>query len=698
MSTTNKQIVSEGICDKIIYQNPENGYIIFKLKQKDDTQICSATALHIKEGQTLKVTGHIEESKYGLQLRCEEIITILPKDKKGIILYLSSGIIPGIGEGFAKKLVDFAGKDLFKILDKDPQKLYQIKGIGKKRIDSLIQHWTENQALHEIIMHLQKLGIGPKRAMKIYRTYHDSTLHILQTNPYQIYQDIDGFGFKLADNIALNMGIGPKEPIRLSAASQYLLEQAMQSGHCFLPKDNLMQSLEALLNLNIEDSIDNICAHSQFHLTDKHVYLQKIYKAEREIEKQLKHLSKAPSVWKCLPANYTNSIQKSNLSELQKQAIFDILQSKIGIITGGPGVGKTTLTLEIVKLAKLAKLSIALCAPTGRAAKKLSSSTNMEAKTIHRLLKMDPIEKRFLYNASNPIKADLIIIDEASMIDIFLANHLLQATDSLSNLILIGDIDQLPAVGPGAFLKDMMSIFPNHTAHLTEIFRQAKHSKIILNAHQVNKGKMLIPNNNDLSDFYMIPKIEPDQVVETIQTMISKRIPDRFSLNPVSDIQILCPMHKGSLGTQRLNQLLQSSLNPAQANKTRFKLNDKVIQLKNNYDKDVFNGDIGFIKSINDHEITIDFSDKFVNYQLTELDELELAYAISIHKSQGSEYPCVIIPLGMQHYTLLERNLLYTAITRGKQLVVLIGDPKAIAMAIRNQKSKKRYTNINITL
>lgn len=696
-----KPITIEGHCGKVIYHNPENGYSVFRLEYDNKQQICSGISINIKEGQTLKVTGSMEDNKYGLQLKCDEIIPILPKDKKGIIQYLSSGIIPGIREGFAKKLVDFAGEDLFQMLDDDPKKLYSIKGIGKKRIDSLIDHWTKNQALHEVIMYLQGLGIGPKRALKIYNTYQEKTLHILQTNPYQVYQDIEGIGFKLADTIALNAGIEKDNISRLAAAAQYLLEQAMQSGHCFLPKAILTDQLDMLLNLNMDLNIEEICQNKVFHLTDDYVYLMTIYNAERQVEKSLSRIHKSPSIWKNTPHSvYAKSIEDSTLSDTQKQSLFDVIQSKIGIITGGPGVGKTTITLELVKLAKLAKLSIALCAPTGRAAKKLSSSTDMEAKTIHRLLKMDPIEKRFQYNAKNPLPHDLIIIDEASMIDIFLANHLLSAIDSLANLIVIGDIDQLPAVGPGAFLKDIIRLFPENTSHLTEIFRQAKHSKIILNAHQVNKGKMPIPNDDTLSDFYLISQSQPELLIETIKQMITQRIPERFKLNPVSDVQLLSPMHKGSLGTQNLNLTLQALLNKNPKTKTKFKLNDKVIQLKNNYDKDVFNGDIGFIKDIDEHnnEITVDYSTHIASYLFSELDELELAYTISIHKSQGSEYPCVIIPLAMQHYTLLERNLIYTAITRGKELVIVIGDPKAISMAIRNQKSKLRYTDITLTV
>lgn len=687
----------EGQCDKVIYHNKENGYCVFKLITDKTEQVCSGTSLDIKAGQTLKVTGTLEENKYGLQLKCDEIIPILPKDKKGMIQYLASGVIPGIREGFAKKLVDFAGQKLFQLLDEDPKILYNIKGIGKKRIDNLIEHWKENQALHEVIMYLQKLGIGPKRALKIYNTYQDRTLHILQTNPYQLYQDIEGIGFKLADTIALNAGLEPDNPERLKAASQYLLEQAMQSGHCFLPKSALASQLETLLYFPIPMDIDLICEGNAFHITDENIYLSHLYHAERQVEKSLSRISKGPSIWRNTPhSRYAESIDKSPLSDSQKDALFHILQSKIGIITGGPGVGKTTLTLEIVKLSQLAKLNIALCAPTGRAAKKLSHSTQMEAKTLHRLLKMDPLEKQFQYNSRNPLPYDLILVDEASMIDIFLAYHLLSAIDPLSNVIFIGDIDQLPAVGPGSFLKDLIRLFPENTAHLTEIFRQAKHSKIILNAHQVNKGRMPIPNDDQLSDFYLISQSDPNLVLETIQQMITDRIPKRFELDPLHDIQVLSPMHKGSLGTQNLNLMLQALLNKNPKTQTRFKVNDKVIQLKNNYDKDVFNGDIGFIKSIDESnsELVVDFSDQLVPYLFSELDELELAYSISIHKSQGSEYPCVIIPLAMQHYTLLERNLIYTAITRGKQLVVVIGDPKAIAMAVRNQRSKLRFTDM----
>jgi exodeoxyribonuclease V alpha subunit len=699
-----ESITLEGSCQKIIYQNIENGYAIFQIQVDDgDRHTCIGTSPNIKVGQTLKVSGTIEDSKYGPQLNCETITAILPKDNIGIIRYLSSGIIPGIGEGFAKKLVDFAGTNLFNTLDKDPQSLYAIKGIGKKRLDLLLKNWQDYRSAHEVMMFLQRFAIGPKRAMKIYQTYQDRTLHVLQTNPYQVYQDISGIGFKIADQIAQASGIDPQATVRISAGLQYILEQGNQSGHCYLPLDAVSKQIAQLLGLSQIDNLALAYQDKRFHLASNgDLYLLTVYQAEQGIKKQLKRIGSAPSIWSHQPhENYLQWLDEINdiaLSSSQRQALLTILNSKIGIITGGPGVGKTTITNTILHLARRAKLQTVLCAPTGRAAKKLSSCTNSNAKTIHRLLKIDPIERKFLHNQHNPLQADLIIIDEASMIDVFLAHSILQAIDPLSNLIIIGDIDQLPSVGPGAFLKDLIDLFPEQTAHLTEIFRQATDSHIIQNAHLVNSGKMLIPNDQtQLSDFYFIPESSPEMIIEKIKFLITNRIPKRFNLNPLTDVQVLTPMHKGSLGTQNLNDILQSLLNPSQKSSgIKFKIGDKVLQNRNNYDKDVFNGDVGFISEINVNpsEVIVDFSDHLVTYLLSELDELQLAYAISIHKSQGSEYPAIIIPLAMQHYTLLERNLLYTAITRGKRLVILIGEMKAIAMAIRNQSSKKRNTNL----
>lgn len=695
-----------GRCAKIIFQNPESGYTIFNIIDNEKSKhTCCGTSPHIKNGQMLKISGQMTESKYGMQLTCEIIEPILPKDKKGIIRYLSSGIIPGIGEGFAKKLVSFAGERLFDILDEDPSSLYSIKGIGEKRLDGLVKNWRDYRNAHEVMMFLARYQIGPKRAMKIYQTYGEETLQILSQNPYQVYQDISGIGFKIADQIALSSGIAEDALIRIASGLQFVIEQSIQSGHCFIDLEYANKQLDKLLTIDTKSILPQILDDKRFHVTKTNqIYLKSIYNCERQIEKQLKRIQSYESVWRHHTQEqyeqYLESMPNIQLSPKQKASILNVLNSKIGIITGGPGVGKTTITKAILLLAKQAKLRTVLCAPTGRAAKKLASATCSDAKTIHRLLKMDPIERKFQYHIDNPLKADLIIIDEASMIDVHLAHHLFNAIDPMSNIIIIGDIDQLPSVGPGAVLKDLISIIPNQTAHLTEIFRQAKGSRIIQNAHLVNQGKMLIPNEQDqLSDFYFIPESNPQAIIDKIHTLIQQRIPKRFNLHPVNDIQILCPMHKGTLGTSTLNTTLQQALNPNSfTDGLRYKVGDKVIQTRNNYDKDVFNGDVGFVQAINpeNSEVVIDFSDQLVSYLYSELDEIQLAYAISIHKSQGSEYPAVIIPLAMQHFTLLERNLLYTAITRGKNLVILIGEMKAVAMAIRNQNSNKRNSHISL--
>jgi exodeoxyribonuclease V alpha subunit len=698
-------VTLEGNCCKLIFQNEDNGYSVFQIKlSSQQIHTCVGSSPSIKVGQQLRVTGTVSETKYGPQLQCDVITPILPKDKIGIIRYLASGIIPGIGEGFAKRLVAFAGVELFQVLDNNPKSLYNVKGIGEKRLDVLIKNWQDYRSAHEVMMFLQRFGVGPKRAIKIYQTYQDQTLNILETNPYQIYQDITGIGFKIADQIAKSMGINPEEPVRIKAGIHYLLEQASASGHCYLPIPQVGEQLTKLLDIAPLKAVEPFADDPVFEITkDAKLYLKSLYNAERKIEKQLKVLSHSPSIFKHHEAFFSqwlDDVQGITLSSSQKQALHTVLNSKIGIITGGPGVGKTTITKAILQIAKKANLDILLCAPTGRAAKKLSSCTNYPAKTIHRLLRIDPVDRKFKHHQKNPLKADLIIVDEASMIDTFLAQHILHAIDPLANIIIIGDVDQLPSVGPGAFLKDMIQLFPNQTAHLTEIFRQAKDSRIIQNAHLVNKGKMLIPNEQDrLSDFYFIPEGDANRVLEKIQFLIQKRIPNRFKLDPLTDIQILSPMHRGSLGTQNLNQVIQSILNPGKQKEIhRFKVGDKVIQTKNNYDKDVFNGDVGYIKDIDLElkELYVDFGETLATYTFTELDELQLAYAISIHKSQGSEYPAIIIPLAMQHFTLLERNLLYTAITRGKQLVILIGETKAVSMAIRNHNSHKRNSCLSL--
>lgn len=692
-----------GICERVIYHNEENGYTIFKINTDQGITItCTGSSPLIKEKQNLRITGTWNNNpKYGKQLDSSIIIPIIPKDKHSMLQYLSSGVIPGIGEGFAKKLIDFAGTQLFEVLDKDPASLYEIKGVGKKRIETLLSHWQMHRASHEVLMFLQGFGIGPKRANKIFQTYQMDTMSVLQSDPYRLSQDIHGIGFKLADQIACKTGIAQDAPCRILACIHFILDSASQQGHCYLPfadvPKKVEQHIEVVISTPELEAIikdDNLFVHEQQKL-----YLKKIYQAEQELIQSIQRLNQGENAWPLSIQRYSLSdlsCSGHQLSQSQQSAIQNTLSQKIGIITGGPGVGKTTITQAILQLAKEAKLRILLCAPTGRAAKKLSSCTNHSAKTIHRLLKIDPATKKFKHNANSPLQADIILIDECSMIDVFLARSLFAAIPDYANVVLVGDIDQLPSVGPGAFLNDMIQLNPDKTAYLTEIYRQGQDSMIIQNAHRINQGKTLLPNQLDqLSDFYFISETCPDTLHQRIHTLVTQRIPKRFSLNPMSDVQILSPMHKGDLGTGKLNELLQDILNP-QHNKTSFKfrVGDKIIQTRNNYDKDVFNGDIGFVVEIdsNRKEVTINFNDSYVCYLFSELDEIQLAYAISIHKSQGSEYPAVIIPLAMQHFTLLERNLIYTAVTRGKKLVIIIGDLKALNMAIRNKKSHKRNT------
>ncbi|MDC3181215.1 ATP-dependent RecD-like DNA helicase [Gammaproteobacteria bacterium] len=694
----------EGTCEKIIFHNEENGYTVFKIKDHESQiHTCTGSSPLIQEKSILHLSGNLVDGKYGPQLQCSIITPVLPKTKNQIIRYLSSGVITGIGEGFAKKLVDFAGINIFEKLDQDPKSFYQIKGVGEKRIAMLLSHWQAHRHCHEVMLFLQRFGIGPKRANKIYQTYQSETMQVLCEDPYRIYHDIHGIGFKIADQIALESGIAVDDHKRLIACCIYVLEQASQAGHCLLPIINMPSRIEGHIDHQIthETLLNVVNSDKNFELVDDNLYLRSIYQAESELKSSISQLSTSSSVWPNFIRHLSlNDLKCSghSLSTTQQDAVRKVLNSPISIVTGGPGVGKTTITQAIIQLAKEANLNILLCAPTGRAAKKLASCTQYEAKTIHRLLKMDPATRKFKHHIRNPLPADLILIDECSMIDIFLARHLFQAISTHSNVILVGDIDQLPSVGPGAFLQDMIQRFSDHTAYLTQIYRQAQDSAIIKNAHRINQGKSLLPNESDvLSDFYFIAEQDPLKIHKKVLELVSERIPKRFSLNPLDDIQILAPMHKGSLGTQVFNQLLQDQLNKTTSEKTgQFKVGDKVIQTKNNYDKDVFNGDIGYIREISStrKEVTVDFGDHFVAYLFSELDELQLAYAISIHKSQGSEYPAVIIPLGMQHFTLLERNLIYTAMTRGRKLVIIIGDLKALYMAIRNAKSKLRYTSL----
>ena len=706
-----------GIVEHVIFHNPENGFCVLKVQTEKHAHsiIITGNIPDITAEEHIECQGNwVKTKNYGHQLQTHYLTTITPTTLQGIEKYLASGLVEGIGKYHAKQLINTFGAEVFTIIENHPERLKTIKGIGKKRIKKITASLEKQKTIRELVMFLQTHKIGTQRAAAIYKTYGEQALAKIRHNPYRLAVEIPGIGFKIADEIAKQLGIANDALIRAQAGIHYSLQRFTQDGHCAILQTELVKQTAELLQIPEEIVL---IALAEERKTNKIiieeannqpcVYLKSIFIAEKLTAEQLTRLRRNQS--RAKPIDLERSLPKIEaktnliLSPSQRQAVALIIQSKVAIITGGPGVGKTTVINTILKLMRQRGDQVMLCAPTGRAAKRLAESTGMEAKTIHRLLEYDPITHHFNYGLEKPLATDTVIVDEMSMVDISLMSHLLNAIPDDANLIMVGDVDQLPSVGPGAVLADMIHSQTIPTARLTEIFRQAKTSTIVINAHRINQGQppILPEASPELQDFYFIPAHSPEQIHTNLMRAISERIPQRFQLNPLHDIQVLSPMHRGLTGVSQLNHDLQALLNPHAEPKIErhghtFAKGDKVIQMSNNYDKDVFNGDIGFIADIHhkEQQLRIVFDERSVNYDFNELDDLALAYATTIHKSQGSEYPAVIIPLSLQHYIMLERNLLYTAITRGKQLVLIIGDPKALTMAINNIRATQRQTRL----
>ena len=638
---------------------------------------------------------------------------VQPTTLEGIEKYLGSGMVKGIGPHFAKALVKAFKENVFTIIETNPESMLELPGIGKKRVEKITSAWHEQKAIREIMVFLQSHGVGTGRAVRIYKTYGDEAIIKVSENPYRLALDIHGIGFKTADLIAQKLGIASDSMIRAQAGVRHVLQEISGEGHCASPWITLAEESVKLLEIPgsiIEDAIreeireENLVQEEIAGLDC--LFLTPLQRAEVGAASGITRILEGSPPWGNIDADkaipWVAEQTGLALSASQQDAVRLALSKKVVVITGGPGVGKTTLVNSILRILGAKRLRVTLCAPTGRAAKRLSESTGLEAKTIHRLLEFDPKTFGFKRNKDNPLETDLLVIDESSMVDIVLMNRLLSAVPDRAALMVVGDVDQLPSVGPGSVLADIIDSGVVPTVRLTEIFRQAASSRIIVNAHRINKGDMpLKAEGSELSDFYFIPGETPEEIFSKLVQVVTSRIPKRFGLDPVKDVQILTPMNRGGLGARSLNAELQKILNEKSEPKvirfgTTFSPGDKVLQTVNNYEKEVYNGDIGVIATIDMEEgaLQVDYDGRLVEYEFGELDEVQLAYATSIHKSQGSEYPAVVIPLAMQHYTLLERNLIYTAVTRGKKLVVIVGQPKALAMAVKNRKSNRRLTKL----
>ena len=706
----------EGVLERIVFFNEENSFTVARLQvsgKRDLVTIVGCLPLPTP-GETLRLKGQwVVDTKFGQQFRVESCLSVLPATIIGIQKYLGSSLIKGIGPIMAKRIVDKFGLDTFDIIEDNPERLTEAEGIGPIRTERITKAWKEQKQIREVMVFLQGHEISPAYAVKIFKVYGDKAISVVKENPYRLALDISGIGFKTADKVARSMGIDPNSQIRAEAGIIHVLSELVDEGHVYYPYEELKKKTAELLEIDqaILDTALATLAHQERILIEKlpevqAVYLTPLHVAETNAARRLRALIESPK--QSLQIDVEKAIEwvqrksRIDLAETQKLALQKAISGKVLVLTGGPGTGKTTLINSLVRILEKKGQRIVLASPTGRAAKRLSEVTGREGKTIHRLLEFSPKEGGFKRNEDNPLDADLVIIDEASMVDILLMNHLLKAIPLTATLLLVGDVDQLPSVGPGNVLKDIINSGSVETVILTEIFRQAQESLIIVNAHRVNRGEFpqLKTQQGQRSDFYFIEKDTPEEVVAVIKELCAKRLPNAFHLSALDDIQVMTPMHRGTVGVANLNAELQALLNPQGKVITRggrlFRVNDKVMQVKNNYGKDVFNGDIGTLAGIDleEQKVQVKFEDRIVDYELSDLDDLVLAYAISIHKSQGAEYPAVIVPLLSQHYIMLQRNLLYTAITRAKRLVVLVGSKRAIAIAARNNKVQRRYTNL----
>ncbi len=713
----------QGQLERITYHNEENHYTIAKIKVQGQHSLVTVVGnlITISAGEVLRIRGAWENHpKYGPQFRITSYESVVPATVKGIERYLGSGLIKGIGPVMAKRLVEKFGKETLDIIETKPERLAEVEGIGDKRIEMIKTAWDEQKEVREVMLFLQGHEVSSSYATKIYKQYGGESIRVVRENPYRLAGDIFGIGFLTADKIAEKLGIAKDSPLRAEAGILHVLGQLSSEGHVFYPYGPFVEECEKTLGVAsdiINNAISKLSSEKKIIVEgplgdhnqedDRAVYLTDLLVAEKGIAEKLKEISSdRTDILGFDHVRALDAVQKEmsvTLAQNQEKAVMAALEKKVLVITGGPGTGKTTIIRAITGICHTYGRTAALAAPTGRAAKRLSEAAGHDAKTIHRLLEFSPKERGFKRSEDFPIEADLIVIDEASMIDSALMHCLLRAVPQTARLVLVGDADQLPSVGAGNVLKDIIASQCIPTVRLNEIFRQSGEGLITLNAHKINQGEFPVLSSNNkegLRDFYFIDQDDPVEVCNIILQMCRDKIPEKLGFHPLNDIQVLAPMHRGIAGAANLNIELQKHMNPStdelHRGGTVLKTGDKVMQIRNNYDKEVYNGDIGRIESIDreEHEVVVNYDGKTVAYDFAELDELVLAYAVSVHKSQGSEYPAVVMPLLTQHYMMLQRNLLYTAVTRGKKLVVLIGTKKALGIAIRNNKPQMRYTRL----
>jgi exodeoxyribonuclease V alpha subunit len=742
--------VLEGILDRVVFANEDDGWSVVRLLIEGEREPLTAVGnlLGVRPGESVRLTGTWQNDRtYGQQFRVESWVTMHPATLVGIQRYLGSGLVKGIGKAMAERLVVRFGLKTLDVIERHGERLTEVDGIGPMRSRAIQEAWAQQKEIREVMIFLQAHGVSATYAVKIYKRYGPRSIAVVRENPYQLAEDIFGIGFKTADRIAASLGVAPTSPYRARAGVLHMLSEHADAGHVLCPQDRLVESTAQALAVDAHrieqaietlahegkivreaDVVDDPAGHAGDELRDQRegdpsgphraiavarthtgsvpvprVFLKSLHVAESGAARLLRQLLAAPTraVAIDLPRAIAWFQSKAGLqlADRQKDAVALAVQRKVVVITGGPGTGKTTLVTAILRILERKGWRILLCAPTGRAARRLFEATGRPALTIHRLLEFSPRTMEFARRQDHPLEADLVVADEVSMVDVVLFYDLLKALPPSCQLVLVGDVDQLPSVGPGAVLADLIRSRAVDVVRLDHIFRQAQRSSIVVNAHRINHGQMPCEQAGDeAGDFFFIERDEPDQILAALEELVARRIPRRFGLDPLNDIQVLTPMHKGELGARQLNERLQQLLNPDRPGIARrgltYRVGDKVMQTRNNYRLEVFNGDIGRISDldIDADRVTVDFEGRRVDYESADLDELVLAYACSVHKAQGSEYPAVVMPLHTQHYALLQRNLLYTAVTRGKQLVTLVGSRKALAIAVRNASRQRRMT------
>ena len=745
----------EGTLERITFHSGDDGYTVARLMPRDKGYIVTVVGklLGVQVGETLALEGRwVDHASHGRQFEITSFRTLMPATVDGIRRYLGSGLIKGVGPVMAKRIADTFGKYTLDVIEREPDRLVEVPGLGRKKVELIKSAWREQQKIKELMLTLQELGLSPGIAVRIYKQYADDALRIVRHEPYRLADEVYGIGFLTADRIAQGLGVAHDDPQRIGAGLRFTLSEASSDGHCFLPEPDLIERAAALLQVSAEQSIAALHnplvagdilieegmkdegrrvsaseAGALAQLTSESaepssfilhpssftpVYLAPFAHAEVGVAAGLSRLLRAPSVI----APFYNSARwdqvfthlaerdEISLTARQQDAVRMALTSKVSVLTGGPGTGKSYLTRTILRLLNARGYRACLASPTGRAAKRLSEATGAEAKTIHRLIEFSPQGgPHFKRNADRPLECDLLIVDEVSMLDVLLANHLLKAIPPTAHLLLVGDADQLPSVGPGRVLRDLIESGAVPSVHLDAIFRQQEGSDIIANAHRINSGQSPVFAGGTGGDFFFFAAPQPERCAELVIELVTERIPRRFGFDPLRDIQVLSPTHRGPAGVANLNALLQEALNPPRVGgaekhfgATLFRIGDRVMQMRNNYDLDVYNGDIGAVTAIDaaEQQLTVRYDERDVPYDFSILDELTLAYAISVHKSQGAEYQVVVIPLLMQHFNMLQRNLLYTGVTRARQLVVLVGDRRAIIRSVENNQVVERYTGL----